>query len=549
MVRDRKDDLGGDDDAAGWFADGGILNNRPFTEAVEAIVSHASDRPVRRWLFSIDPDPVPAEEEVDDPAAPPSFERVALRSISAIPRYQSIVRDLVALERHNQSVAASEKVVFDIEADLARAGEEAAEAPLGPGVAAGYEALRRQAWERELADLIAREAPAEGKGGETGDRVDRAVLHARLRELAAQVFALPRTGDEAAPAPDWDLAWARRRVYYAIKLLGMAEEVEHPDPGALREALWGEYELLSSELWQLSARWREVAGAEVGGRGEEGAAALGAAVMDEAVDRLRGVGAGSGERLADAIGATRLQLRDPGPPAGEEGATVALGEVFERFARRDALLLSADVYGGLRQRDRIEHAQISPRAAINTGVDWEDKLAGDSVGHFGGFLDRAWRENDLMWGRLDAAETLMRALLAERDDLAPELVDAVQMEVLEDELPEDDLAELLTGPQHWKLALQERMRGGPAPSELDGKRAVGLLLRASRVTRRMLLAAAAASARGGALNRVRAAALRGLATALALLIPAAYLPARLLLARRIDRQLRPDSSGGRAFPW
>ena len=42
--------------------------------------------------------------------------------------------------------------------------------------------------------------------------------------------------------------------------------------------------------------------------------------------------------------------------------------------------------------------------------DPEDKLAGVQLGHFAAFLKRSWRANDWMWGRLDAAERLVRLL-------------------------------------------------------------------------------------------------------------------------------------------
>ncbi|MEO7746786.1 MAG: DUF3376 domain-containing protein, partial [Actinomycetota bacterium] len=38
------------------------------------------------------------------------------------------------------------------------------------------------------------------------------------------------------------------------------------------------------------------------------------------------------------------------------------------------------------------------------------KLKGVSLHHFGGFVDAAWRENDYLWGRLDAVELLLRML-------------------------------------------------------------------------------------------------------------------------------------------
>jgi predicted acylesterase/phospholipase RssA len=44
------------------------------------------------------------------------------------------------------------------------------------------------------------------------------------------------------------------------------------------------------------------------------------------------------------------------------------------------------------------------------------KLAGISIGAFGGFLDREWRRNDIMWGRLDAAERIITAVLPDKTE-------------------------------------------------------------------------------------------------------------------------------------
>ncbi len=47
----------------------------------------------------------------------------------------------------------------------------------------------------------------------------------------------------------------------------------------------------------------------------------------------------------------------------------------------------------------------------NEAETQKPKLAGIALGGFGGFLDRKWRRNDIMWGRLDAAEIIINALL------------------------------------------------------------------------------------------------------------------------------------------
>ena len=90
---------------------------------METIVNRSADRPVRRWLLSIDPDPNLGGAQRDEPEQPPPVDSTVLRSVATIPRYQSIVRDLLALEEHNEKVAAAEVAIYEGERALAAAGD------------------------------------------------------------------------------------------------------------------------------------------------------------------------------------------------------------------------------------------------------------------------------------------------------------------------------------------------------------------------------------------------------------------------------------------
>jgi hypothetical protein len=128
-----------------------------------------------------------------------------------------------------------------------------------------------------------------------------------------------------------------------------------------------------------------------------------------------------------------------------------------------------------------------------------------------------------MWGRLDGAEVLMRAVLDKYEgDDKQELIDAVQEEILRDELPE-----VLAGPEPWKEKLTARVGEGPSPSDLDGRDLAATGLHATAVMRRMLLAAGKAADEGTLLAKARAKALRFAAKGLGLLLSLAYLPAKL----------------------
>jgi hypothetical protein len=89
----------------------------------------------------------------------------------------------------------------------------------------------------------------------------------------------------------------------------------------------------------------------------------------------------------------------------------------------------------------VYSAIVSPaRAAL---IDPQDrvvpnvKLAGDDLGHFGAFLKRAWRANDWMWGRLDAASALgaICTRLGLSEASATSVVEEAQRAIVREEAP------------------------------------------------------------------------------------------------------------------
>ena len=75
-------------------------------------------------------------------------------------------------------------------------------------------------------------------------------------------------------------------------------------------------------------------------------------------------------------------------------------------------LFSGGEYGegsniGIYRISPLDATSLAPENSRNNS----SKLAGTALGAFGAFLDRNWRRNDIMWGRLDGAERVITALL------------------------------------------------------------------------------------------------------------------------------------------
>jgi patatin-related protein len=145
------------------------------------------------------------------------------------------------------------------------------------------------------------------------------------------------------------------------------------------------------------------------------------------------------------------------PESGEDSrkfartATEIAQHYYFYFDRYDAIsypiLYSIEVGEEL---GSVEATRISPKDATclineNDEVEERRKLAGTSLRNFGAFMDRGWRQNDLLWGRLDGAERIITTLLSdpfrqqERDDL----IKRAQRAILAEELRISDQDELL----------------------------------------------------------------------------------------------------------
>jgi hypothetical protein len=534
--------LGPHDEPSGWFADGGILNNKPFTDALGAIFTRSSDRAVRRWLLSVDPDPE-AVAMLPAPGPEPAFDQIALGAVAKIPRYQSIAGDLETLEAHNAAVRRIADATLDLEAELAEQEPQLPDPSLEGQRLAGfafgnfyaYRNLRARAWAEEIADqlmLAVRFASPE----------DEALEAIRADFVEAALARIPVRDDRL----DADLAYERRRAYYLIKLLSLALEPGPGSPGLnrVRTVLWEAFERVSRVQWeQLASKEfpsEDDGEQDEGQRGVDGAAGPQAAlaIAEQRVTGALGEFANESEAISrmveSAVEGVSVRLQPRPTDGGEDRQVfeVSLHNVFRGFPRRDAVLLPIEMGGGLRCRDLVNHAQISPRTADSIKVKPEKKLAGDTAMHFGGFLDGKWRENDLLWGRLDAAEILVRAILTDDTAKRETVLEAVQEEILKAEK-----SKALAAPEGWKAYLADHAIGEAVALDLSHRRMTGLAIRAAIVLRGMV----GVAAKGAPADSIRQRALLALGQAFDWASRLLYIPMKILRIRKLARETEsPD---------
>ena len=101
-------------------------------------------------------------------------------------------------------------------------------------------------------------------------------------------------------------------------------------------------------------------------------------------------------------------------------ASQYLGFYDDRFEEFDMLTFPITYGTDVGESDEVEIIRVSPDDAVllKGPGNGNTKLRGTKLGNFGAFFSKEWRENDMVWGRLDAAECLIKAVWSEDEDPA-----------------------------------------------------------------------------------------------------------------------------------
>jgi patatin-related protein len=429
-----------------YYIDGGVLDNKPFTDLVEQIYFRTAVRPVDRKIFYVEPDP--EEFAQIDEVARPSFTGVITSSLLAIPRYESIAFDLEAIEIRNQRLdqyrQIAKKVMEgpaprptpheSITYRISRARQFLAPFREWIGatdqrVASDPLQLARVQAGRALADdaveLLA------NKGCTLLDRHDVERTLRRLFFVSYQLrdaLFLEARPDEQVRAGK-NLRFGLTRHIQIVKLMvSILEEFHrtHAD-GCVTEAKGSAGALVQALEWRLDALF-DAAGctALLSQPFPDVAEDWAGYIRNSAIEELKKMLAGDSGRCKALV---KSRSARPVPTvvravekrtedllahfAGGGTACEIAARFWTDFPGLDDQLFPLENLGRLREKDRIETVRVSPRDAQLgfSSRSARDKVAGDALGHFGGFLKKSWRTNDILWGRLDARCLIIQALL------------------------------------------------------------------------------------------------------------------------------------------
>ena len=435
------------------FVDGGVLDNAPFDLAIKGIEERPATAEVDRKLIYIQPDPVEVERADGDI---PGLAKIVWRGFAGIPRREPILNDLLRIRARNEGVRRVAEA-------LAAAEAHADRLPEPPELEGMDEA------EQDVQALLEDEAMtlASYRQIKLFSVVDR------LAQVASELCNFPPDSDYALFVSDVLVAWARdrellalgdaawqneqlpflrafdlgyreRRIRFIIRLLNALYGSEPPSRDALDAlkkdmytAVWRLSSLAAAArqqgraaaLEQLFARERVRAYLNQPGTPDENVNAFLHAHGRELDDVRAELQTFLGKELAGFSKSVYKLLIKHTADGWPDEVRTRLRRAYVAFPVYDAMLFPIRALSDLGELDRVEVIRLSPLDATLIPVPGArqnpplvaDKLEGEAAHHFAAFFARKKRENDYLWGRLDAVERLIWLILEDAPSRAYKL--------------------------------------------------------------------------------------------------------------------------------
>jgi patatin-related protein len=438
-----------------WFVDGGVLDNKPFGPAIEAIRERPADVQVDRRLLYLEPDPGVGLSPTRRPA--PNMVAAALGGLTGLPRSEPILDDLVEVGALNERVRRIQDIIeTSWDAIDARVREIAGpldavpKDPNDPKLAEirkkTTEEAQRNAGFSYATYVRLKISGVVDRYAETAcmvcdlppDSTHALLTRASLRRWAERRGLFERSIEPTEEQSDWlrtfDLGYTERRLRFVIDglshLYKNAGTEGFPERAQIDEA--------KARLWDAVGTVRDADS----GKGFD-KALRGRFEACFGIDRMRTFMKEKGfdadayvdehrselDALETALG-DYLKRQLTGSTANLYTSLLTLTEGWNDkhrwdllvrylgFPFWDVLLYPIQALSDVGERDHVQIVRLSPRDSHRIPVEdpEQKKLIGAQKGHFGAFLSRLGREQDYLWGRLDGAERFVGMLLGPRAD-------------------------------------------------------------------------------------------------------------------------------------
>ena len=405
-----------------FYVDGGIVNNKPFDAAMAALSQRPADRHVDRFVLYIEPDP--KVEPPEHPTQSIGYLGTIHAALSTIPRNQPILEELEEIVDQDRRVQINRRlveaeqphVVEKVRSLLARQGGQAISAAMieylresmtedaGLNMGAAYMAyLRRRVW--RLTEALMEEWVV------LAEEPNRQQTR---RDMLASIESWWRVDNESQRAnlehdflDRFDVTYRIRRLQFVIRRLNQHGEEMLTD--AARDAI-DEFKPVAYE--SLNALY------------ESRRALSGSNLFDDALIEKLYLAAQqlplpreeAGGLLRSLAGALDLKSKDRTFDAAFERFLNQLSgdplhdsflADYVGFPVYDVLLyLPGTMELGPDPLTRVQVERISPQDSIALEPAFTGLKSRNLMG-FLGFFNRAYREHDYLWGRLNGADRLV----------------------------------------------------------------------------------------------------------------------------------------------
>jgi patatin-related protein len=175
------------------FADGGYLDNKPFTYATETVARRQADLLVTRKLIYIEPSPEHPEEEPDLQGKPDAIENVSAALLS-LPRLETIREDLQRVREHNRLVERVQSILTSVDIDKKKVDEYRKDVDKGRQLGAPRETVSFTDDEWSKLDL-AQVVTYKGIGYVAYYRLDISAVSDELARLVTRVAGFDEESD------------------------------------------------------------------------------------------------------------------------------------------------------------------------------------------------------------------------------------------------------------------------------------------------------------------------------------------------------------------
>ena len=404
------------------FVDGGIVNNKPFDAAMAALNLRPADRHVDRYILYIEPDP--KVEPVEDSVQTIGYLGTIHAALSTIPRNQPILQELEEIVDQDRRVRVNRRLVeaeqSRVMAKVLQLEKRQGGQALTPELIAG---LRERMTEEAASDMGAAYAGyvrrrvwrlTEALMEEWVVLAEQPHLQQTRRDMLASIECWWHVADPATRSnleheflDRFDVTSRIRRLQFVIRRLNQHGE-----------------EVLTDEARDAIDDFKPVAYDFLQALYESRRALSRSRLFDDALIERLYLAARQiplDRQAADALleglsGALDLKASDRALDEAFYRFLLLLGDDpmrgafladFVGFPVYDVLLyLPGTMELGPDPLTRVHVARISPRDSTSLKPVFEGLKSRDMMG-FLGFFNRAYREHDYLWGRLNSADRLV----------------------------------------------------------------------------------------------------------------------------------------------